>query len=146
MWENMTQFRKGRSIRVLILAFFLNITGVLSFPAQNQISLLEIAKVKEYLTLSADQTKNINPAIEKIKVILEQDKKIISKLRARFKNGDEPGFFEKINVKRARDSRVDQVEELLKDIEHLLNDDQKIKYKNIEKPALKSLNKKELTE
>ena len=42
--------------------------------------------------------------IEQIKRILDEDKKIIAELKERVKSGDEPGFFEKIGVKRGRDS------------------------------------------
>ena len=101
--------------------------------------------MKEYLALSDKQYKTINAPLGQIKGILEEDKKIISELKERFKNGDEPGFFEKIKVKRGRDNRVDKIEDLLEEIEDQLNDEQKIKYKNIKKPVLKSLNKKELT-
>jgi len=115
--------------------------------AQKQVSLLEMDKVNEYLSLSLDQYKTINEKVEHIKEVLEEDKKIIADLRTRFKNGDEPGFFEKIRVKNARDKRVDKIEELLDSIEKQLDNEQKIKYRNnIDKPVLKALDKKELTE
>ncbi|GEM_PF-1131500 len=142
----MIHFMKGYSAKAIIFAamFSLIVPGLLT--AQNQVSLLEVDKIRESLTLNEKQYKTINPMIEQIKVILEEDKKIISKLRERFKSGDEPGFFEKIKVKLARDSRVNKIDDLLDDIENQLNDEQKIRYKNIEKPVLKSLSKKELTE
>ncbi len=133
-------------MKIKIFVIILGLIAARTLTAQNQVSLLEIDKVKEYLTLNEEQYKTINTMVGQIKGILEEDKKIISKLRERFKSGDEPGFFEKIKVKLARDSRVDKIDDLLDDIENQLNDEQKNKYKNIEKPALKSLSKKELTE
>jgi hypothetical protein len=112
--------------------------------SQNKVSLLDTEKIKDYLTLSEDQYKTINPMIEQIKWILDEDKKIIAELKERVKNGDEPGFFEKIGVKRGRDSRADDIEDLIEEIEDQLNDQQKNKFKNIEKPELKALDKKEI--
>jgi hypothetical protein len=105
---------------------------------------LETETVRNYLTLTEDQYKTINPIIEKIKWILDEDKKIISELKERVKNGDEPGFFEKIGVKRGRDGRRGDIEDLIEEIEDQLNDQQKSKFKGIEKPELKSLEKKEI--
>ena len=133
-------------MNIKYLVIILGLISVSTMTAQNQVSLLEMDKVKEYLTLSDKQYKTINTLLGQIKGILEEDKKIISGLKERFKNGDEPGFFEKIKVKRGRDNRVDKIEDLLEEIEDQLNDEQKIKYKNIKMPVLKSLNKKELTE
>lgn len=132
-------------MKIKFLITFLGLIIISAITAQDQVSLLEIDKVKEYLALSDKQYKTINAPLGQIKGILEEDKKIISELKERFKNGDEPGFFEKIKVKRGRDNRVDKIEDLLEEIEDQLNDEQKIKYKNIKKPVLKSLNKKELT-
>lgn len=123
------------------------ITGLIlsvSTSAQNKISLLETNRVNEYLILRAEQSKIINPMIEKINKILEEDKKIIAELKKRVENDDEPGFFEKIGVKRGRDSRASDIEDLIEEIEDQLNDQQKNKFKNIEKPGLKSLEKKEI--
>lgn len=57
--------------------------------------------------------------------ILEYDKKILADLKEQFNSGDEPGFFEKIGVKRGRDSRSGDIEDLIDDIEEKLNDEQK---------------------
>lgn len=133
-------------MKVKFLVIILGLIFVSKINAQDQVSLLEIDKVKEYLTLNADQYKTINTKVVQIKEILEEDKKIIAVLKARFKSGDEPGFFEKIKVKRARDNRVSKINDLLDDIEKQLNSGQKNKFKNIAKPGLKALNKKELTE
>ena len=133
-------------MKIKFLVIILGLIFVSTITAQDQVSLLEMDKVKEYLALNVDQYKTINAKVVQIEKILEQDKETITTLKARFKSGDEPGFFEKIKVKRGRDNRVDQIECLLKEIEDQLNDQQKIKYKNIGKPVLKSLNKKELTE
>lgn len=133
-------------MKIKIFVIILGLIVAATITAQSQVSLLEMDKVKEYLTLNEEQYKTINTMVGQIKGILEEDKKIISKLRERFKSGDEPGFFEKIKVKLARDSRVGKIDDLLDDIENQLNDEQKTKYKNIEKPALKALSKKELTE
>jgi len=87
-------------MKIKFLITFLGLIIVSAITAQDQVSLLEIDKVKEYLTLNADQYKTINAKVVQIKEILEEDKKIIAALKVRFKNGDEPGFFEKIKVKR----------------------------------------------
>lgn len=129
-------------IKFLIIVLSLIVAKTIS--AQGQISLLETEAVKDYLNLSEDQTKTINPMIEQIKWILDEDKKIIAELKQRVKSGDEPGFFEKIGVKRGRDSRRGDIEDLIEEIEDRLNDQEKIKFKNIAKPELKSLEKKEI--
>ncbi|HMN25225.1 MAG TPA: hypothetical protein PKE38_12020 [Ignavibacteriaceae bacterium] len=127
-----------------IIAFILVLILVnLGFP-QNKISLLDTEKVNEYLELTPKQIKIINPKIEQIKTILEEDKKIISEIKERVKNDDEPGFFEKIGVKRGHDKRASQIENLIDEIEDHLNDQQKIEFKNIEKPKLKPLKKEEI--
>ena len=82
--------------------------------------------------------------IEQIKWILDEDRNIIAEIKERVNNGDEPGFFEKIGVKRGRDSRKGDIEDLIEEIEDQLNDQQKNKFKTIEKPGLKSLEKKEI--
>lgn len=133
-------------MKVKFLVIILSLIFVSKITAQDQVSLLEMDKVKEHLTLNADQYKTINAKVVQIKEILEEDKKIIAALKARFKSGDEPGFFEKIKVKRARDGRVSKLNDLLEDIEKQLNSGQKNKFQNIAKPGLKALNKKELTE
>lgn len=131
-------------MRNKIIAFILVlILANLGFP-QNKISLLDTEKVNEYLELTPKQIKIINPKIEQIKAILEEDKKIISEIKERVKNDDEPGFFEKIGVKRGHDKRASQIENLIDEIEDHLNDQQKIEFKNIEKPELKPLKKEEI--
>lgn len=131
-------------MKVKLFAILLGLISATTITAQNQVSLLEMDKVKEHLTLSEEQYKTINTMVEQIKGILEEDKKIIASLKERIKNDDKPGFFEKIKVKRGRDNRVDKIEDLLEEIEDQLNDQQKIKYKNIEKPELKGLQKEEI--
>lgn len=118
-------------IKFLIIVLSLIVVGIIS--AQDQISLLEKEKVKDYLTLSEVQIKSINPMIDQIKSILDEDKKIIAKIKQRVENDDEPGFFEKIGVKRGRDSRAGDIEDLIEEIEDQLNHQQKIKFKNIDK-------------
>lgn len=137
-------FNKGHSMKIKFLIIVLSLIVVKTITAQSQISLLDTVKVKDYLTLSEDQYKIINPMIEQIKGILEEDKKIIAEIKQRVENDDEPGFFEKIGVKRGRDSRKGDIEDLIEEIEDQLNDQQKIKFKNIEKHELKSLEKKEI--
>ncbi|MFA3781466.1 hypothetical protein ABRY23_00205 [Melioribacteraceae bacterium 4301-Me] len=112
--------------------------------SQNNISLLDTEKVKDYLELSAEQIKTIVPKIGQIKTIIEEDKKIIAEIKERVKNDDEPGFFEKISVKRGHDKRASQIEDLIDEIGESLNDKQKNKFKNIDKPELKPLDKKEI--
>jgi|SRR3990167_7082490 len=137
---------RGNRMKVKLFVIILGLISATATTAQNQVSLLEMDKVKEHLALSEEQFKTINTMVGQIKGILEEDKKIIAGLRERFKNGDEPGFFEKIKVRRARDRRVSKINDLLDDIEEQLNSEQKNKFKNITKPGLKALNKKELTE
>lgn len=137
---------RGNRMKVKLFVIMLCLVVARTLTAQNQVSLLEIDKVKEYLTLNDKQYKTINTMVVQIKGILEEDKKIISGLRERFKNGDEPGFFEKIKVKMARDSRASKINDLLEEIENQLSETQKIKYKDMNKPALKALSKKELIE
>lgn len=131
-------------MKIKLLVIVLGLLFTTTITAQNQVSLLEADKVKEHLQLSADQYKVINPMIERIKSILDEDKKIIAEIKKRVENDDEPGFFEKIGVKRGRDSRSGDIEDLIEEIEDQLNDQQKIKFKNIKKPELKSLEKKEI--
>lgn len=126
--------------------FVLTLLFGAKLSAQDQISLTDVEKVKDHLELSEDQYTFIKKTVDKINSILSEDKKILAGLKERFKNGDEPGFFEKIKVKRGRDNRADQIEELLEEIEDQLNDAQKNKFENIAKPTLKPLSKKELTE
>jgi len=142
----MNHFMKGYSVRLKIIfpVFILLLTKTAT--AQNNIPLLEIDTVREHLALSEGQYKTVNKIVEQIKRILEQDHKIIADLKARFKSGDEPGFFEKIKVKQARDGRVDRIDKLFESINNHLNDKQKIRFKEVEKPVLRSLSKKELTE
>lgn len=127
----------------IIVFVFVMIFANLTF-SQNKILLLDMEKVNDYLELSKDQVKTIVQKIEQIKTIIEEDKKIIAELKNRVKSGDEPGFFEKIGVKRGHDKRASQIEDLIDEIEDQLNDKQKDKFKNIEKPELKPLEKKEI--
>lgn len=127
-----------------IIAVIFGIILLIPISAQSQISLLDTEKVNDYLSLSSQQISKINPMIEQIKNILEEDINIIAEIKERVNNGDEPGFFEKIGVKRGRDSRKGDIEDLIEEIEDQLNDQQKNKFKNIEKPGLKSLEKKEI--
>lgn len=130
---------RNKSVALLVVMLFAS-----AYFAQNKISLLDTEKVTEYLELTQVQTKIINPKIEQIKKILEDDKRIISAIKERVKNDDEPGFFEKIGVKRGRDQRASKVEYLINEIEDKLNGQQKIRFKNIEKPELKALKKEEI--
>ncbi len=128
--------------KMFLLSIFLMLTSFLS--AQDKISLTEVDKVKEYLSLNINQYNSIKNIVKEIDSVLEEDKKIISGLKERVKNDDEPGFFEKIKVKRGRDSRVSKIEDLIEKIEDQLNEQQKNKFKNIEKPELRPLEKKEI--
>ena len=133
-------------MKIKIIAVIFGLVLLIPISAQSQISLLDTEKVKDYLTLNPKQSTKINPTIEQIKNILEEDKKIIEGVKERVKNDDEPGLFEKIGVKRGHDKRASQIEDLIDEIEDQLNSEQKNKFKNITKPGLKALNKKELTE
>ena len=130
------------NIKIIALIFGLMLSN--SIFAQSQISLLDTEKVKEYLTLTPVQIITIVPKIERIKAIIEEDKKIISEIKERVKNSDEPGFFEKIGVKRGHDKRASQIEGLIDDIEEQLTDQQQLKFKDIEKPELKALKKEDI--
>lgn len=125
---------------IIMLGFIISC----AITAQKQVSLLEMDKVKEHLTLTVEQYKTINSMVEQIKEVLEEDKKIIASLKERIKYDDEPGFFEKIKVKRGRDNRVDKIEDLLEEIEDQLNDQQKAKFAKMNKPELKGLKKEEI--
>lgn len=127
-----------------IVSIMFSLIFIIPAFTQTRISLLNTEEVNNYLTLSSQQSEDIIPMIKQIQDILDEDKKIIAELKERVKSGDEPGFFEKIGVKRGRDSRADDIEDLIEEIEDQLNDQQKNKFKNIEKPELKSLEKKEI--
>lgn len=133
-------------MKLKTILFILVLLFGIRLPAQEQINLTDVEKIKDHLELSEEQYTFVKKTVDKINSILDEDKKILGGLKERFKNGDEPGFFEKIKVKRGRDKRADQIEELLEEIEEKLNDVQKSKYKNVAKPYLKPLSKKELTE
>lgn len=127
-----------------IIAVIFGIVLLIPISAQSQISLLDTEKVNDYLSLSSQQISKINPMIEQIKNILEEDKNIIAEIKERVKSGDEPGFFEKIGVKRGHDKRSSKIEDLTDDIEDQLTDQQKIKFNDIEKPELKELKKEDV--
>ncbi|MGK9475414.1 hypothetical protein [Melioribacter sp. OK-6-Me] len=129
--------------KIIAIMFAMLTFSNFTFP-QNKISLLDSEKVKDYLELSQEQIKVIVPKIERIKATIEEDKKIIEQIKERVKNDDEPGFFEKIRVKRGHDKRASKIEDLIDEIKDQLNDQQKIRFKNIEKPVLKPLDKKEI--
>lgn len=131
-------------MKIKLIELLFGLVLIIPISAQSNISLLEAEKLKDYLSLSSQQSAKINPMIEQIRTILEEDKKIISEIKERVKNDDEPGFFEKIGVKRGRDSRAGDIEDLIEEIEDQLNDQQKDKFKKIDKPKLKSLEKKEI--
>ena len=116
-------------MRNKIVAFILVIIfASLSF-AQNIISLLDSEKANAHLELTREQIKVITPKVEQIRKILEEDKMIIEKIKERVRNDDEPGFFEKIGVKRGHDKRASKVEDLIYEIEDQLNDQQKIRFR-----------------
>ncbi len=129
--------------RIIAIMFAMLTFSSFTF-SQNKISLLDSEKVKEYLELSKEQIKVIIPKIERIKATIEEDKKIIEQIKERVKNDDEPGFFEKIGIKRGHDKRASQIDDLIDEIEDQLNDEQKNKFKNIEKPELKALKKEDV--
>jgi len=131
-------------MKLNVLVILLSLIVAKPISAQSQISLLQAEAVGEYLALSEEQSKTINPMIDRIKEILDEDKKIIADLKKRVLSGDEPGLFEKIRTKRGRDSRASAIEDLIEKIEAQLDDDQKTKFKNVEKPELKPLQKKEV--
>lgn len=128
--------------KTFLISILLTFTTLLS--AQENIALTEVEKVREYLSLNESQYTSVKNIVKVIESIHEEDRKIINELKERIKNDDEPGFFEKIKLKRGRDSRVDNIEDLIEDIEDILNEEQKIKFENIDKPYLKALDKKEI--
>ncbi len=131
-------------MKTMFIVAILSMISAASVKAGDQISLLEMEKVRAYLHLDAVQYKKTILAVEQIKSIHEKDKIIIGALKERIKNGDEPGLFEKMSAKRGRGSRIDSIDDLIEEIEHLLTTEQKVKYKNIIKPVLKGLEKKEI--
>lgn len=131
-------------MKIKLIELLFGLVLIIPISAQSNISLLETEKVKDYLSLSSQQSAKINLMIEQIRTILEEDKKIISKIKERVKNDDEPGFFEKIGVKRGRGSRSGDIEYLIEEIKNHLNDYLKIKFENIEKPGLKALKKEDV--
>lgn len=128
--------------KIFLVSILLTVTTLLS--AQDKISLTEVEKVREYLSLNDSQYNSIKKYVTEIESILDEDKRIIEDLKKRVMNDDEPGFFEKIKVKRGRDDRVSKIKDLKKKIERQLNDEQKEKYKNIIKPDLQGLSKEEI--
>lgn len=112
--------------------------------ASSRWSLLEMDSLRIYLSLTENQHTVIAANVERIKAILYKDKILIENVKARIAKGDEPGLFEKIKVKRGRDDRIDAIEQLIITIENQLNERQKILFLNVEKPVLKSLEKKEI--
>lgn len=131
-------------MRSKIITLIFGIVLLIPISAQSQISLLDKEKVNDYLSLSSQQILKINPMIEQIKSILEEDRNIVAEIKERVNNGDEPGFFEKIGVKRGHDNRSSKIEDLTDDIEDQLTDQQKIKFNDIEKPELKELKKEDV--
>lgn len=128
--------------KIFLVSILLTVTALLS--AQDKISLTEVEKVREYLSLNDSQYNSIKKYVTEIESILDEDKRIIEDLKKRVMNDDEPGFFEKIKAKRGRDDRVSKIKDLKKKIERQLNDEQKEKYKNIIKPDLQGLSKEEI--
>ncbi|HOJ06413.1 MAG: hypothetical protein HND40_11485 [Ignavibacteriota bacterium] len=128
--------------KIFLVSILLTVTTLLS--AQDKISLTEVEKVREYLSLNDSQYNSIKKYVTEIESILDEDKRIIEDLKKRVMNDDEPGFFEKIKAKRGRDDRVSKIKDLKKKIERQLNDEQKEKYKNIIKPDLQGLSKEEI--
>ena len=112
--------------------------------AKSRWSLLEMDSLRIYLSLTENQHTVIAANVERIKAVLYKDKTLIENLKTRIAKGDEPGLFEKIKVKRGRDDRIDAIEQLIIIIENQLNERQKILFVNVEKPVLKSLEKKEI--
>jgi len=133
---------KAMNTKIFLISILLTVTTLSS--AQEKIYLTDVEKVKEYLSLNDAQYNSIKKNVTEIELILDEDKKIIEELKIRVMNDDEPGFFEKIKVKRGRDNRVSKIKDLKKKIERQLNDGQKEKYKNIIKPELHGLNKEEI--
>lgn len=130
---------KNKIVTLILIIIF----GSLGY-AQNKISLLDLENVKEYLELTAEQVDIITPKIKQIITLQEEDEKIIGDIKERVKNNDEPGFFEKIGIKRGHDKRAAQIKDLVDEIEERLNDKQKIQYNEIEKPKLKALKKEDV--
>ncbi len=128
--------------KIYLFAVLLITAQLLS--AQEKISLIEVEKVKEYLSLNDVQYNSIKTILKEIESVLEEDKKVISGLKERVKNDDEPGFFEKIKVKKGRDGRISEIKGLIKKVENQLNSNQKEKFKNVIKPELQGLRKEEI--
>lgn len=131
-------------MKTQIVLFILGLIFSKSILAQNNISLLDAEKVKDYLILNQKQFEDVSQKIKLIKTIIEKDENVISTIKLRVKNGDVPGFFEKIGVKRGHDNRESRIEDLVDEIEDRLTEQQKIKFMKIEKPKLKVLKKEDV--
>ncbi|MBK7105958.1 MAG: hypothetical protein IPH62_11805 [Ignavibacteriae bacterium] len=131
-------------MKTQIVLFILGLIFSKSILAQNNISLLDAEKVKDYLILNQKQFEDVSQKIKLIETIIEKDENVISTIKLRVKNGDVPGFFEKIGVKRGHDNRESRIEDLVDEIEDRLTEQQKIKFMKIEKPKLKVLKKEDV--
>ena len=117
---------------------------VLNISAQEKISLLDTEKSREFLKLNNEQEIFVSEKINQINLIIKKDENIISEIKQRVKNDDEPGFFEKIEIKLGHDKRASQIENLIDEIENELTPQQKIKFQQIEKPKLREIKKEDV--
>ncbi|MBK8947262.1 MAG: hypothetical protein IPM32_18630 [Ignavibacteriae bacterium] len=117
---------------------------VLNISAQGKFSLLEMEKLKEFLNFNNEQEIFVSEKINQINLIIKKDENIISEIKQRVKNDDEPGFFEKIEIKLGHDKRASQIENLIDEIENELTPQQKIKFQQIEKPKLREIKKEDV--
>lgn len=132
-------------MRLKILIYLLMIIASSSLFAQDKITLFDVEKARQFLSLDKNQMEKIMPKIIRIKVIREEDQKIITNIQKRFQEGDEPGLFEKIKIKMARGKRQSEIRELVDEIEDLMTDKQKEKFSTMEKPYLPDLTKQDIS-
>ncbi|MEW6508872.1 MAG: hypothetical protein AB1432_14115 [Bacteroidota bacterium] len=131
-------------MKTKIIFYLIYLATSTLLTAQDKISLTDIEKVRVYLSLDEHSFYSIKSIVKEIEAILEEDKKIIDEIKERVKNDDEPGFFEKIKIKKGRDDRISRIKSLTKKIENQLDKEQKEKFKNVIKPELKGLKKEEI--
>ena len=105
---------------------------------------MDTEKSREFLKLNNEQEIFVSEKINQINLIIKKDENIISEIKQRVKNDDEPGFFEKIEIKLGHDKRASQIENLIDEIENELTPQQKIKFQQIEKPKLREIKKEDV--
>lgn len=108
----------------------------------SEIRLLNFDEVKSYLSLDAEQQTKIKPLIKEIKTIIEQNEKAMQDMRSKMQSMGMPDPSLREKMMKDRAEKQDKINGLVMQIEQDLNDDQLVKFKNIEKPNLMSKSKR----